>query len=112
MTDYVVTRWYRPPELLLLTTSYTTAVDMWSLGCIFAELILRKVLFPGQNYIHQMMIVTDVLGTPSEKDLEDVPGQSSEVPCGATSKAPYGTQCRSPLCLPSSHRLSLEASHV
>ena len=48
MTEYVVTRWYRPPELLLSAKRpYSEAIDMWSIGCIVAEMILRKPLFPG-----------------------------------------------------------------
>jgi len=47
MTSYVATRWYRAPELLMLRQSYTGAVDMWSVGCIFAEMLTRKQLFPG-----------------------------------------------------------------
>eukprot|EP00619_Florenciella_sp_RCC1007_P019458 CAMPEP_0205939358 /NCGR_PEP_ID=MMETSP1325-20131115/49400_1 /ASSEMBLY_ACC=CAM_ASM_000708 /TAXON_ID=236786 /ORGANISM="Florenciella sp., Strain RCC1007" /LENGTH=237 /DNA_ID=CAMNT_0053309823 /DNA_START=50 /DNA_END=760 /DNA_ORIENTATION=+ len=50
LTEYVVTRWYRAPELLLSCSSYTTAIDIWSVGCICAELIGRKPLFPGNNY--------------------------------------------------------------
>lgn len=46
LTTYVITRWYKPPELLLGDTAYTTAVDMWSIGCIFAELLLRKAILP------------------------------------------------------------------
>ena len=49
MTEYVVTRWYRPPELLLAPQKpYSAAIDLWSVGCILAELILRKPLFPGK----------------------------------------------------------------
>lgn len=47
MTDYVATRWYRAPELLLESRNYTEAVDMWAVGCIFAELLKRKPLLPG-----------------------------------------------------------------
>merc|ERR1712096_395117 len=47
MTDYVTTRWYRPPELLLSWTDYTAAVDVWSVGIIFAELMKRKPFLPG-----------------------------------------------------------------
>jgi mitogen-activated protein kinase 1/3 len=68
MTDYVVTRWYRPPELLLLCTLYSEAVDMWSIGCILAELILRKPLFPGRDYINQLNLITDCIGVPSKDD--------------------------------------------
>lgn len=47
MTEYVVTRWYRAPELLLSCSEYTTSIDVWSVGCIFAELIGRKVTAPA-----------------------------------------------------------------
>lgn len=49
LTEYVVTRWYRAPELLLQCPDYTEAIDMWSVGCIFAEMINRKPLFPGKG---------------------------------------------------------------
>jgi len=49
MTDYVTTRWYRPPELLLSWTEYTAAVDVWSVGIIFAELMKRKPFLPGSS---------------------------------------------------------------
>jgi len=49
LTDYVTTRWYRPPELLLSWTDYTTAVDVWSVGIIFAELMKRKPFLPGAS---------------------------------------------------------------
>lgn len=69
MTDYVVTRWYRPPELLLICDTYTSAVDMWAVGCLAAEIITRKPLFPGRDYIHQLNVVTDILGVPSKDEL-------------------------------------------
>lgn len=56
MTDYVVTRWYRPPELLL-GCPYDVAVDVWSAGCVLAECVLRVPLFPGKDYIHQLQLV-------------------------------------------------------
>lgn len=49
MTDYVATRWYRAPELLLSSKEYTASVDVWSLGCIFAELLRRKPFLPGNE---------------------------------------------------------------
>jgi len=49
MTQYVATRWYRAPELILLTLNYTAAIDMWSVGCILAEMIGRRHLFPGKT---------------------------------------------------------------
>ena len=68
LTDYVVTRWYRPPELLLLAHHYTPAVDVWSTGCILAELVIRKPLFAGKDYIHQLNLITDILGVPEDED--------------------------------------------
>ncbi|XP_061160678.1 mitogen-activated protein kinase 7 isoform X1 [Syngnathus typhle] len=64
MTEYVATRWYRAPELLLSLNHYTLAIDMWSVGCIFAEMLGRKQLFPGKHYVHQLQLILSVLGTP------------------------------------------------
>jgi tRNA A-37 threonylcarbamoyl transferase component Bud32 len=54
LTEYVVTRWYRAPEIMLACHEYSYPIDVWSVGCIFAELILRKPLFPGDDYIDQV----------------------------------------------------------
>lgn len=72
MTEYVVTRWYRAPEVMLATQQYTTQIDMWAIGCIMAELLGRRPLFPGDDYIHQLRLIVDVLGSPSDSDLEFV----------------------------------------
>jgi serine/threonine protein kinase len=69
MTEYVVTRWYRAPELLLNSSDYTAAIDLWSVGCIFMELMNRKPLFPGKDHVHQMRLLIELLGTPTESDL-------------------------------------------
>jgi mitogen-activated protein kinase 6 len=71
LTGYVVTRWYRAPELLVLNNRYTFPVDIWSVGCILAELQQRRPLFQGTNYLDQLHQVIAVLGTPSEEDLAD-----------------------------------------
>lgn len=68
-TNYVVTRWYRAPELILGFQNYGPAVDMWSVGCIFAELFSRDALFSGKSTKDQLKQVIDVVGTPSEEDL-------------------------------------------
>ena len=60
MTEYVVTRWYRAPELLLNSSDYTAAIDVWSVGCIYMELMNRKPLFPGKDHVHQMRLLTEV----------------------------------------------------
>ncbi|KAG7010426.1 Mitogen-activated protein kinase 20 [Cucurbita argyrosperma subsp. argyrosperma] len=65
-TDYVATRWYRAPELCgSFFSKYTPAIDIWSIGCIFAEVLMGKPLFPGKNVVHQLDLMTDLLGTPS-----------------------------------------------
>ncbi|KAF6144208.1 hypothetical protein GIB67_004881 [Kingdonia uniflora] len=70
MTEYVVTRWYRAPELLLCCDNYGTSIDVWSVGCIFAELLGRKPIFPGTECLNQLKLIINVLGSQSEADLE------------------------------------------
>ncbi|CAN6483759.1 unnamed protein product [Victoria cruziana] len=69
MTEYVVTRWYRAPELLLHSAEYTTAIDVWSVGCIFMELMNRQPLFPGRDHVHQLRLLMELIGTPTDNDL-------------------------------------------
>ncbi|XP_006656472.1 mitogen-activated protein kinase 12 isoform X2 [Oryza brachyantha] len=72
-TDYVATRWYRAPELCgSFFSKYTPAIDIWSIGCIFAELLTGRPLFPGKNIVHQLDIITDLLGTPSSETLSRI----------------------------------------
>jgi len=78
MTEYVVTRWYRAPELLLSCAEYTAAIDIWSVGCIFAELLGRKPLFPGKDYVHQLNLITRVLGSPDASDLEFIDSEKAK----------------------------------
>uniref|UniRef100_A0A9J7WYR3 Cyclin dependent kinase 10 n=2 Tax=Cyprinus carpio TaxID=7962 RepID=A0A9J7WYR3_CYPCA len=66
MTPRVVTLWYRAPELLLGTKTQTTALDMWAVGCIFAELLAHKPLLPGASEIQQLDLIVQLLGTPNE----------------------------------------------
>ncbi|KAJ0410820.1 hypothetical protein ATCC90586_010143 [Pythium insidiosum] len=68
LTEYVVTRWYRAPEIMLNCLQYTAAIDVWSVGCIFAEMLLREPLFPGNDYIHQLKLIVKFLGTPKQED--------------------------------------------
>ncbi|KAK4568944.1 hypothetical protein RGQ29_004382 [Quercus rubra] len=66
-TPLVVTLWYRAPELLLGTMKYSTAIDMWSVGCIMAELVAQEALFRGKNEIDQLGKIFQILGTPNDK---------------------------------------------
>ncbi|KHN83351.1 Mitogen-activated protein kinase 7 [Toxocara canis] len=72
MTQYVSTRWYRAPELLFSLIDYNTKVDIWSAGCIFAEMILRRQLFPGKDAISQVKMIVYYLGTPEKEVLERI----------------------------------------
>jgi len=66
-THEVVTLWYRAPEILLGSKMYATPVDIWSVGCIFAELIMRRPLFPGDSEIDELYKIFRILGTPNEE---------------------------------------------
>lgn len=80
MTEYVVTRWYRCPELLLAPNRpYSEAVDMWSIGCILGELINRKPLFPGKSHAHQVQLVFELKGYRGPNDDFGFPLSSEAV---------------------------------
>ncbi|ESK98352.1 cmgc cdk pitslre protein kinase [Moniliophthora roreri MCA 2997] len=66
MTQLVVTLWYRAPEILLGAETYSTAVDMWSVGCIFAELLLKEPLFQARNEVELISMIFKLLGPPTQ----------------------------------------------
>ena len=68
-TDYVATRWYRAPEILVGSSSYSKQVDMWSMGCIFAEMLGGKPVFTGETTLAQMEKIIAVLGIPSSEEI-------------------------------------------
>lgn len=70
LTDYITTRWYRAPEVLLSWKKYSTAIDVWSVGCILAEMLTRSPLFPGQEQEEQVQMIIDLLGFPTDEELE------------------------------------------
>jgi len=72
LTDYVATRWYRAPEILLGSTTYTKGVDMWSIGCILGELLGGKPMFPGSSTMNQLDRIIEVTGRPSAEDIEAI----------------------------------------
>eukprot|EP00929_Paragymnodinium_shiwhaense_P114599 TRINITY_DN8303_c0_g1_i1.p1 TRINITY_DN8303_c0_g1~~TRINITY_DN8303_c0_g1_i1.p1 ORF type:complete len:730 (+),score=135.49 TRINITY_DN8303_c0_g1_i1:59-2248(+) len=76
LTEYVVTRWYRAPEVMLLPKQYTSSVDLWSVGCIVCEILGRGAIFPGKNHIDMISRVAEVLGTPSEEQISWLPRDS------------------------------------
>ena len=77
-TTLVVTRWYRPPELLLQLRRYTTAIDMWGVGCVFGEMFKRKPILSGTTDLNQAQIIFDLVGSPTE---ENMPGWSQLPGC-------------------------------
>lgn len=70
LTEYVVTRWYWAPEVILNASEYDHAIDIWSIGCIFSELLGRAPLLPGDDYLDQIKRVVGILGTPTSEELE------------------------------------------
>ncbi|CAL9122152.1 unnamed protein product, partial [Musa textilis] len=86
-TDYVATRWYRAPELCgSFFSKYTPAIDIWSIGCIFAEVLTGKPLFPGKNVVHQLDLMTDLLGTPSLDTISRVRNEKARRYLGSMRK--------------------------
>ncbi|KAJ8113567.1 hypothetical protein ONZ43_g5127 [Nemania bipapillata] len=82
-TSLVVTRWYRPPELLLHLKRYTTAIDMWGVGCVFGEMLIGKPILAGESDAHQLEIIFDLVGTPTEENMpgwKQLPGGESLTP--------------------------------
>lgn len=77
-TALVVTRWYRPPELLLQLRRYTPAIDMWGVGCVFGEMFRRQPILAGKSDLNQVQAIFDMVGSPTE---ETMPGWSSLPGC-------------------------------
>ncbi|KAJ7097028.1 kinase-like domain-containing protein [Mycena belliarum] len=77
MTGYVSTRYYRAPEIMLTWQKYDHAVDIWSVGCIFAEMLEGTPLFPGKDHVHQFELITQMLGTPSDEVINTITNEST-----------------------------------
>ena len=69
---YICSRYYRAPELIFGSTDYTTAVDVWSQGCVMAELLMGTPLFPGASGVDQLVEIIKILGTPSRDELKSM----------------------------------------
>ncbi|KAJ2780821.1 mitogen activated protein kinase [Coemansia javaensis] len=79
MTEYVATRWYRAPEIMLSFLSYTKAIDIWSVGCIFAELLGGRPLFKGRDYVDQLNQILQILGTPDDATLSRIGSERAQM---------------------------------
>lgn len=77
LTEYVVTRYYRAPEIMLSKNDYSSKVDVWSVGCTFAEMLTGKVLFPGQNYIEQVLLQIKLRGSPDDATKQLITNESA-----------------------------------
>ncbi|KAG9302799.1 hypothetical protein G9A89_009576 [Geosiphon pyriformis] len=88
LTGCVVTRWYRPPELLLGEKRYTTAIDMWAVGCVFAEMLKGKPILPGRSDFDQLEIIFQLCGSPTEESWPNW----KELPLSKDVKAPGNYQ--------------------
>ncbi|XP_070780114.1 mitogen-activated protein kinase 3 [Enoplosus armatus] len=69
LTEYVATRWYRAPEIMLNSKGYSKSIDIWSVGCILAEMLSNKPIFPGKHYLDQLNHILNIIGSPSADDL-------------------------------------------
>ena len=68
--SYICSRFYRAPELLFGSNEYNQTIDLWSLGCVMAEMLLGEILFPGESTVEQIVEIIKVLGTPTKKELK------------------------------------------
>jgi mitogen-activated protein kinase 7 len=79
LTEYVATRWYRAPEIMLSNKRYTTAMDVWSIGCILGELLGGKPMFKGKDYVDQLNLILGILGTPDDETLESMSSEKARM---------------------------------
>jgi len=106
-TDYVVTRWYRAPEVVLLASEYTVSIDVWAVGCILCELVARKPAFAGKDHLDQIRKIVSVLGTPAEEELTWLPNDG---PARAfLKKCPSAHKAHWPGILPGASAAAVEA---
>lgn len=112
MTAYVATRWYRAPEVMLSFKEYAHAIDVWSVACIFAEMLGRKYLFPGKHYVEQLNLILNVLGSPSRQFVDSIGSEKAKtylqnlpsipkVPLAKVypdARSGFGVAARKPLC--------------
>ncbi|EMP38532.1 Mitogen-activated protein kinase 12 [Chelonia mydas] len=78
MTGYVVTRWYRAPEVILNWMHYTQTVDIWSVGCIMAEMITGRPLFKGNDHLDQLTEIMKITGTPTQDFVQKLQSQDAK----------------------------------
>ena len=85
LTDYVATRHYRAPEVLLGCKSYSQAIDIFSVGCVLGEMFLSRPIFPGNSTMNQLEKIVEVIGFPSENEIIEMQSPHTEVMLSAIS---------------------------
>lgn len=70
--SYICSRYYRAPELIFGATNYTQSIDVWSVGCVLAELLLGQPLFPGDSGVDQLVEIIKILGTPTRDQISSM----------------------------------------
>ena len=93
MTGYVSTRYYRAPEIMLTWQKYDVEVDIWSAGCIFAEMLEGKPLFPGKDHVNQFSIITELLGTPPDDVINTIASENVSALEICSFRKPYPNTC-------------------
>lgn len=88
--SYICSRYYRAPELIFGATNYTSAIDTWSLGCVFAELLIGRPLFPGESSVDQLVEIIKVLGTPTREEIESMNKNYTEFKFPQVKPHPWG----------------------
>ncbi|KAJ6010958.1 p38 MAP kinase [Penicillium sp. IBT 35674x] len=78
MTGYIATRYYRAPEIMVSWQKYGSKVDIWSTGCIMAEMLRGKPLFPGVDHVDQLRVIVNILGTPTEELINQIPSKNAQ----------------------------------
>ena len=77
--EYVATRWYRAPEIMLNSKGYTKSIDIWSVGCILAEMLSNRPIFPGKHYLDQLNHILAILGSPNQEDLNCIINEKASI---------------------------------
>ncbi|KAF4651148.1 hypothetical protein FOZ61_010744 [Perkinsus olseni] len=78
MTEYVCTRWYRAPEVLCCWSKYSYPIDMWSIGCVLAEMFVRKTILKGNSTIDQLEKICTLLGSPDDEEIDKIPNDKAK----------------------------------
>ncbi|CAF4402385.1 unnamed protein product [Rotaria sp. Silwood2] len=86
LTEYVATRWYRAPEIMVSQRCYHKSIDLWSCGCILGEMLLGKPLFPGRHYVDQLNHIFSIIGSPTKDDLTSILDPKA---CSYISRMPF-----------------------